>query len=581
MNTDGEGSSRKGNGRVQRGRLAALVAAVIGLTVSCSASTNETTTTTAPPATTSTSEATTTTTTQPDSTSTTTTTLPPDSSDDPTHRVVNVAADDTLNVRRAPGAGEQLYARLAPTYSGVRFTGTAQTVADGGEWWEVKLLDPVRLYDLGEPLHGAPIVGWVNSAYLAPYDPAFSSVPACQGAATAALTQPVNEEAPDHIFQIREYELDDSCLRVVITLGTDFDDSGVAPRYDMIGTDMRPVGSDPSCDVTRLQGTTVISVDGIEHAWATSSVNVASEVLNDELVDAFSVRSTDRSIDVHIPVVGWVQGVTLNPETGQMIIDVLKTGPESRLRTANGIHVVGDPVFTAGGVVEFIGLARPFEATVGVEIRQVGEVAVEDFTMTTDYIDAWGLFRYRAVGLKPEKPATVSLSQDAEDGTIGVTFEVESDLDTSRPTAEQLTDTSDLELTDTLIGFAQGEVPFGDLPLTSQVTLGLNTVSSVTVERSALANVDGWTVGPEDFDGLVGPFNALDVLSEDRGIKQVNVGPRTHCAGPPLDFGPEWSNGRHLVIEPSGIDSCLQWYAVHLLREDGRITAVILDLWGP
>ena len=73
------------------------------------------------------------------------------------------------------------------------------------------------------------------------------------------------------------------------------------------------------------------------------------------------------------------------------------------------------------------------------------------------------------------------------------------------------------------------------------------------------------------------------MLRNETDIAQVNRGPRTHCAGPPLEFGPEWSAGRHLVIEPTGIDSCLQWYAVHVLvNPDGEtIEAVILDLWGP
>lgn len=99
---------------------------------------------------------------------------------EPTHRVVNVASDDTLNVRRAPGASERIYARLAPTYSGIRATGNVTIVDDGGEWWEVELLDPVRLFDLQEPLHGGPIAGWVNSA--APVATASNPTTSCRGA---------------------------------------------------------------------------------------------------------------------------------------------------------------------------------------------------------------------------------------------------------------------------------------------------------------------------------------------------------------------------------------------------------------
>ncbi len=358
---------------------------------------------------------------------------------EPTHKVVNVVSDDTLNVRRAPGASEQVYARLAPTYSGIRATGNTTVVDDGGEWWEVELLDPVRLFNLQEPLHGGPIIGWVNSAFLEPYDPAFSTVPACAGEGSVeALTPSVNQNDADHIFQIREYELPNGCLRVVITFGTDFDDSGIAPRYDMIGTDMRPVGNSPPFEIQRVQNTTVIRLEGIDHAWTTQSSNVISEVFNDEAVDAFAVRRSDGAIDVYIPVIGWPQGAITNPATGQLIVDITKTGPEMRLRTGSGIHLIGDPVFTAGGTLEFMGLARPFEATVGIEIRQDGELVVDDFATTTDWTEAWGLFRYRAVGLNPEQHVTVTITQDSGLEPATLTFAVRTGhVPTHRPTADR------------------------------------------------------------------------------------------------------------------------------------------------
>ncbi|MCP3977180.1 MAG: hypothetical protein GY720_22045 [bacterium] len=501
----------------------------------------------------------------------------------PTHRVVNVAADDTLNVRRGPGADEQLYAKLAPTYSGVRTTGEIGFAADGGEWWEVELIDPVRLFEIGEPLHGAPIRGWVNSAYLEPYDPTFSALPTCAGSGQVDSLGPVvNSENADHIFQIREYEFADGCLRVVITFGTQFDDSGIAPRYDMIGTDMRPVGNVPQFEIQRIQDTTVIKLEGIEHAWTTQSSNVLSEVGNDEAVDAFSVRRDDGSIDVYMPVTGWPQGVTANPATGQLIIDITKKGPETRLNTQGGVHLIGDPVFTAGGTLEFMGLARPFEASVGIQISQGGAVVLDDSVMTTDWVEAWGLFHYRAVGLDPEQEATVTISDAGEFAPTGPTFQVRADLDTERPVAEQLIDPSDLDTADALIGFAQGRIPFGDLTFVDQVKLGLNTVQEATVPGADLASPATWVIPLEHYDGIEGPFDVLGPLRRESGITLVNIGPRTHCAGPPLEFGPEWDQGRHLVIEPTGIDSCLQWYAVHLLVNDaGQIQAVTLDLWGP
>lgn len=420
-------------------------------------------------------------------------------------------------------------------------------------------------------------------AFLAQYDPAFSTAPACAGEGSVeALTPNVNQNDADHIFQIREYELADGCLRIVITFGTDFDDSGIAPRYDMIGTDMRPVGNIPAFEIQRVQNTTLIRLKGIDHAWTTQSSNVISEVLNDEAVDAFAVRRSDGAIDVYIPVIGWPQATITNPATGQLIVDITKTGPERRLRTGSGIHLIGDSVFTAGGTLEFMGLARPFEATVGIEIRQAGEVVVDDSAMTTDWTEAWGLFRYRAVGLDAEQHVTVTITHDSGPETATLTFEYQSELDTFQPTDQQLVDQSDLEVTDALIDFAQGSVAFEELSFANKVILGLGNTELLTADRSDLASASAWIIQHAEFAESTGPFDILGPLRTEAGITQVNVGPRPHCAGPPLDFGLEWDQGRHLVIEPTGIDTCLMWYAIHLLLNDrGQIQAVTLDLFGP
>jgi hypothetical protein len=39
---------------------------------------------------------------------------------------------------------------------------------------------------------------------------------------------------------------------------------------------------------------------------------------------------------------------------------------------------------------------------------------------------------------------------------------------------------------------------------------------------------------------------------------------------------------RRLSIQPAGISSCLEWYAIDVfLDDDGRIGGVMLDLWEP
>jgi hypothetical protein len=68
-----------------------------------------------------------------------------------TYQVAFVAANDTLNVRRQPGANAPLVGRLAPDATGIRVIGEGQTAQNGSPWLPVET-------EVGE--------GWVNSRYL-------------------------------------------------------------------------------------------------------------------------------------------------------------------------------------------------------------------------------------------------------------------------------------------------------------------------------------------------------------------------------------------------------------------------------
>lgn len=138
-----------------------------------------------------------------------------------------------------------------------------------------------------------------------------------------------------------------------------------------------------------------------------------------------------------------------------------------------------------------------------------------------------------------------------------------------------------MEVTDVLIGFAQGTKSFDQVPLADEVMLGLGNTGLLTVDGPDLASASAWIIRDTPFAESEGPFDILGPLRAE-GIPQVYVAPRPHCAGPPLEFGPQWDQGRHLVIEPTEFDSCLMWFAVHLLVNSlGQIEAVSLDLFGP
>lgn len=80
-----------------------------------------------------------------------------------TYRVVDVAADDVLNVREQPGTAAPIVATLPPDDTGLSVTGARNAEHDDtfgpGTWWEI----------LHEEAPGG--AGWVNARFLAPDDP--------------------------------------------------------------------------------------------------------------------------------------------------------------------------------------------------------------------------------------------------------------------------------------------------------------------------------------------------------------------------------------------------------------------------
>ncbi len=74
----------------------------------------------------------------------------PERADTPVFAVVNVAVDDTLNVRSGPGVDHPVIGRLAPSTSGVSLTGE-ETFVGTARW--VEIVTPAR-------------TGWVNAYYL-------------------------------------------------------------------------------------------------------------------------------------------------------------------------------------------------------------------------------------------------------------------------------------------------------------------------------------------------------------------------------------------------------------------------------
>ena len=491
---------------------------------------------------------------------TTTVTAPVQESSYPTHRVVGVAADDVLNVRAEAGASADLVAVLPPNYAGIRAIDNVAIVEDGGEWRQIELLDPTRVIDGGE-LDGQRLTGWVNTAFIEEYDPTFPDVFPCEHE-LGPMPSPAGE-APDHVYSIRQFGLG-GCIRIVVTFGVDFDE-GRWP-IDGITTDMRPAGT-PALARHQVNGTTVFVLEGVPYAWATQSGTFESSA-------ALVGRWTDGSLAIFVTIPG-TTSVRL-AAGGQLVIDVTPSG--SVPLAGRGFHILGDPVVGPGGTVEVWGLARPFEANVGTTLLDSTggppEVDAPPYVMTNDWTEAWGLFQYRADGLASGEYLLTLVQQGVEEGIeYDVPFTVP-----ARTDAETVTD-SDLAVTDALRAFARtlaggdGAIP----PWADELTISLGVDHEAVVDPDI---AEGWVIAVEEWNGYVGPFDVLGPLRDESGITTTSVGPQPHCASPPLDI--PWESARQLTIQPAGISSCLEWYAISLFLNDaGEIEHVMLDLWEP
>ncbi len=334
----------------------------------------------------------------------------------PTHRVAGVAVDDVLNVRHGPDPGADILAGLAPAYAGVAWTGEEAISPDGGTWWRVELLDPVRLSGLLEPLHGGRPIGWVNSAFLEPISdglPVDFARLACDAGGAIGIFQTEPEGAgtwsADHVYSMR-HGVSGDCNRLVITLG-----SGFTPGLvEDITTDIRPADEIPVTGLANEERMT-ISWDELagtrEEAMQLATPHGPILVVLDEF-GTFAVVFT-------YPVTG--PRYRAFPDEGRIVLDYEPFG-EPTSNTFGRLVVAPPPVIIepndviAEPVVWVEGWARPFEATLQIGLTRSGSAVQADFrgsnilgdvtgsdyaVMTSAWAEAWGHFVFQIEGLDP------------------------------------------------------------------------------------------------------------------------------------------------------------------------------------
>lgn len=489
--------------------------------------------------------------------------------------------DPFLNVRAEADGGADLVAKLPPTYRGLRATGDQEATDDGADWIEVQLLHPVS-YSGPDP-EGENPTGWVNAAYTVALSEGIGvgldEVPGCVPAAdgdpsTGTLT------GTAYVYGLESRFLSDDCLRVVLTFA-----SGSTPFF---WTEV-PAGTGPASAIPRVlvtsSGGTGLTVDlgDVASAWPAATAT-------DDGV--YVTRDADGTLDLisSLPVRS-VEATPL-PDIGVVVIDLEVTGSAP---TADRLVVLTDDPLVGAGSVTVSGLARPFEASLGVSIvdeqdREVeavysgsaslGTVRASEYgVQTNDWTEAWGRFSVTAEDLAP---GDYVMLLDGEGGIDNPTPTRVPFTITDGPaggTDDELPSSGEQAVAQALVQFARGG-NLDPVPLADEVTLGLGLVTTKVVGAQELADRATWVIDQDVFAGYGGPFDLLEPVAN--GPVGFSRGPIDHCAAPPLEWPEEWASLSQISIEPVGIDSCIGWYGLSLfLNTDGEIEAVVLDLWEP
>ena len=492
-------------------------------------------------------------------------------------------ADPFLNVRLDPRADGELLAKLPATYTGLLATGRTETADDGGTWLEVELAHPVAVSSVDRST-GRPPAAWVNAAFVEGL-PGGLAVTSDEVRPCAGGFEPVDVGpglSTGYILGMESGLVEAGCLRTVLTFGAG------ANVFDWLTV---PAGTAPA---TGLPPVFTTMSGGQGASFELGPVTGVWPRASDTADGLYAVRSRDGSIDLLTPRP--TDGVTLTglPERGIVVIDI-EIGQGAVPPSGAGV-VLTRPPSVGGGSIDVVGLARPFEATLGVTLENesgqpvsavysgssfLGTALTSEYAvMTTDWVDAWGTFAVRIEGLDPGAYTLVLDGQGGADDpeTLRLPLTL-----TDGGDAPALADPADQRVAMDLVAFAQSgsSQVFGQLPLADEVTLYLGETPHRTVARAALADPAAWVADVEaGFGGFDGPFSALETLTGRN--HRITAGPVPFCAGPPKDWPTELDGFRQVNIEPIGIDSCIAWFGVHLFFDgDDELAAVSLDLFGP
>lgn len=265
---------------------------------------------------------------------------------------------------------------------------------------------------------------------------------------------------------------------------------------------------------------------------------------------------------------------------------VLNVGLDELIFVPEGEPFEPAPEPTAYSVGELLDLRPDGVVTLTGSLIQYGDTTImcdaEDLNAAdpTRCPGRWVVITNYIEFVDDEGPISGLLREDGRFQIIGPGSGVE-----QRGSGVDLTEEDDRTVARFLTGFFDGPTLEEQRPpeiSANGITLWLGTSEERSLTLADMREYANWSFVAADFAGFSGPFHIYDTLESGRPYELVSAGPHNHCAGQPLVLPESLQGLRQLSIQPTGIDSCIAWFAVDVFVNDaGEIEAVMLDLFGP
>jgi hypothetical protein len=313
------------------------------------------------------------------------------------NRVVDVASDDVLNVRSGPGVENNVVFTLPPGFEGAVTFGEPMQLAAGGVWTQV--FNP-RSDDADES-------GWVNQAFLEPIDGADNRSCLFNGpqdhyiGLDSDTSDIARTESDATVVRSVETYRFGRCIRTVLELGTEFDFGEGSPLASGFPPDVTFTRGSPS---TISFGESIIGANGVTARLIEGdrTSTVALSVNEDRQIVATFWMPTDLTF-VH-----WDEA------NARIVLDVMDFGTDDPQFGYSAPLFVDDGLIITRTIVEnerftIHGLARPFEAVLGLQLRNADGPVEAEFigtfddgapnisstaVQTTGWTEAWGEFEF-------------------------------------------------------------------------------------------------------------------------------------------------------------------------------------------